>query len=418
MFVDIKIGIVTMMLVLIMSCIIIARCNAGGFDMSRAKNGMMYLYIVGLIFFLMEIFNSNHVQEAWNISITHYWLYPFLLSIIVPVAVRDRRGIEWLLFIWSFFILVASLKGYWQKNHGFNARELYFLYVLGGYRTHIIWSGIRYFSLFTDAANYGVHSAMAFTVLAISAFYVRPAWMKIWFVIVALGAIYGIGISGTRAAMAIPLAGLLTYAIVSKSWKALSIGVISAITIFSFFYFTNIGNSNQYIRKMRSAFRPHQDASYQVRVHNRQKMKVLMHEHPFGYGVGLSKGERFNPKELMPYPPDSWLVSVWVETGIVGLILYLAIHGVLFAWCAWILLFKIMSKRLRGLLAAWLCMCAGFFVSAYANDVMQYPNSIPVYTGFALCFAGPYIDKAMLKEEEEERLKEIKKKKESTSLWT
>lgn len=143
-----------------------------------------------------------------------------------------------------------------------------------------------------------------------------------------------------------------------------------------------------------------------------------MHEHPFGYGVGLSKGERFNPKELMPYPPDSWLVSVWVETGIVGLILYLAIHGVLFAWCAWILLFKIMSKRLRGLLAAWLCMCAGFFVSAYANDVMQYPNSIPVYTGFALCFAGPYIDKAMLKEEEEERLKEIKKKKESTSLWT
>lgn len=54
---------------------------------------------------------------------------------------------------------------------------------------------------------------------------------------------------------------------------------------------------------------------------------------PFGYGIGLSKGDRFYPKERMPYPPDSWLVSVWVETGIIGLVLYLAVHGVLFAWC-------------------------------------------------------------------------------------
>lgn len=68
------------------------------------------------------------------------------------------------------------------------------------------------------------------------------------------------------------------------------------IGVFSFFYFTNIGNGNQYIRKMRSAFRPTEDASYQVRVENRKKMKVLMDERPMGYGLGLSKGGRFNPK--------------------------------------------------------------------------------------------------------------------------
>lgn len=113
----------------------------------------------------------------------------------------------------------------------------------------------------------------------------------------------------------------------------------------------------------------------------------------------------------MPYPPDSWLVAVWVETGIVGLVLYLLIHGVLFAWCSWLLMFRIMNQRLRGLLAAWLCMNAGFFVAAYANDVMQYPNSIIVYTGFALCIAGPYIDPVMQKEDEElERERKEKKK--------
>jgi hypothetical protein len=128
-------------------------------------------------------------------------------------------------------------------------------------------------------------------------------------------------------------------------------------------------------------------------------MKELMRTRIIGYGIGLSKGERFSPRDIMPYPPDSWLVSVWVETGIIGLILYLSVHGVLFAWCSWLLLFKLRNKQLRGLLAAWLCMAAGFFLSAYVNDVMQYPNTIPVYTSFALCLAGPYIEENIRKEE-------------------
>ena len=247
---------------------------------------------------------------------------------------------------------------------------------------------------------------MGLTTFAISALFVRSKWMKIYFAFIAVAAAYSIGISGTRSAMAIPLAGLVMYALISKNIKNIILSIIVLGAVFCFFNFTNIGEGNQYIRKMRSAFHPTEDASYLLRVENRKRMKELMADRPFGYGVGLSKGARFEPKELMPYPPDSWLVSVWVETGIVGLVLYLAVHGALFACCAWILLFKIKSKRLRGLLAAWLCMNAGFFVAAYANDVMQYPNSIVVYTGFALCFAGLYIDKVMLEEERQKKEEE------------
>lgn len=418
MFTDVKTGAFTLMLVMGMTFVILARCSSQGFDMTRAKNGMMYIFAFLGIFYLLEIGNPNNVQEAWNIGVTHYWFYPLALSLLVPIAIRDRKGLEWLLFIWSVFILLAFMKGYWQKNHGFSDRDRYFLFVLGGYRTHIIWSGIRFFSFFSDAANYGVHSAMALTTFLISAFFTRRLWMKVYFILIALGAAYGLGISGTRAAMAVPLAGLLMYAVLSKSWKSITISFVAVVGIFCFFYFTNIGDSNQYIRKMRTAFRPTEDASYQVRVENRKKMKTLLADRPFGYGIGLAKGERFAPKELMPYPPDSWLVSVWVETGIVGLILYLAAHGVLFAWCSWIILFRIMNKRLRGLLAAWLCMNAGFFVAAYANDVMQYPNSIVVYTGFALCFAGPYIDKVMQQEDEEKKREKTNKQDKNSELWT
>ena len=254
------------------------------------------------------------------------------------MAVRNKRGIEWLLIIWSVFILLATLKGYLQKTYGFNARENYFLYLLGGARTHIIWSGIRYFSFFSDAANFGVHAAIAATTFGLSSFFVRNLWFKFYLVFVALCGLYCMGISGTRAAIVIPLIALLMFSILSKNWKAMVSSFIVVIGIFSFFYFTNIGSGNQYIFKMRSAFRPKKDASYVVRLENREKMKILMDERPFGYGIGLSKGERYNPKHLMPYPPDSWLVSVWIETGIVGLVLYIISHIILFAWCSWLLL--------------------------------------------------------------------------------
>ena len=210
------------------------------------------------------------------------------------------------------------------------------------------------------------------------------------------------GISGTRSAMSVLMGGMLMITIIAKNWKALLGGIFISISVFVFFYYTNIGSGNQYIHKMRSSFHPTEDASYLVRVENRQRMKELMARKPIGYGIGLSKAGNFESKEQMPYPPDSWLVAVWVETGIVGLILYLAIHGVLFAWCSWILMFKVRNKSLRGLIAAWICMDAGFFIAAYVNDVMQYPNQLTVYIGFALCFAAPHIDKRISEKKAEE----------------
>jgi hypothetical protein len=401
MFVSLKVGVMTMLITLMIVPFIMSRATASGFGTSRSDNIMVYLFGFMGLFYLFEVLNPNNVQAAWNIAIAHYWLYPFAMALVVPLAIRNVRGIEILLIIWSVFIIMATMKGYWQKSHGFNANERYFLYVLGGWRTHIIWSGIRYFSFFSDAANYGVHCALASSVLGISAIHIKKFSLKVLFTVAALCGIYSMAISGTRAAMGVPLAALAFYVVLSKNVKGIIGGAVFLLTLFCFFYFTNIGNGNQYVRKMRSAFRPDKDASYMVRVENRRHMKELMATHIIGYGVGLSKGERFSPRELMPYPPDSWLVSVWVETGIVGLILYLAIHGVLFAWCSWLLLFKIRDKQLRGLLIAWLCMAAGFFLATYVNDVMQYPNSIAVYTSLALCLAGPHIDKAIAKEKEE-----------------
>ena len=187
-----------------------------------------------------------------NINITPYALIPLICAFVVPVVIRTRKDIELLLLVWSVFVIIFTLKGYWQKNHGFSTKDLYFLHVLGGARTHIIWSGIRYFSCFSDAANYGVHSAMAAVTFSISAFFIDSKWKRIYFLFIALCGIYGMGISGTRSAMGVLMGGMLMITIIAKNWKALLGGIFISIGIFVFFYYTNIGSGNQYIHKMRS----------------------------------------------------------------------------------------------------------------------------------------------------------------------
>ena len=149
------------------------------------QNIMTYFFIVWLLFYILEILNPNNVMAAWNINLTPYALTPLICAFVVPIVIRTKKDIELLLIIWSIFVLIFTLKGYWQKNHGFSSKDLYFLHVVGGARTHIIWSGIRYFSCFSDAANYGVHAAMSTVTFAIASFFVDSRWKRIYFLFIA-----------------------------------------------------------------------------------------------------------------------------------------------------------------------------------------------------------------------------------------
>ena len=255
MLVNVKTGLFSMVLILLLTTVcLIQLSNGKSTEWKRGQNIMTWLFIVWLLYYIMEIMNPNCVLEAWNINITPYALIPLICAFVVPVVIRTRKDIELLLLVWSVFVIIFTLKGYWQKNHGFSTKDLYFLHVLGGARTHIIWSGIRYFSCFSDAANYGVHSAMAAVTFSISAFFVDSRWKRLYFLFIALCGIYGMGISGTRSAMGVLMGGMLMITIIAKNWKALLGGIFISIGIFVFFYYTNIGSGNQYIHKMRSSF--------------------------------------------------------------------------------------------------------------------------------------------------------------------
>mgnify|MGYP000113932173 CR=1 FL=1 len=60
----------------------------------------------------------------------------------------------------------------------------------GGATTHIIWSGIRYFSFFTDASNMGANMGAAIMFFGIASLYMRSALCKIYYSCIAILALY------------------------------------------------------------------------------------------------------------------------------------------------------------------------------------------------------------------------------------
>lgn len=351
---------------------------------------------IWMFYCLAEIYNPSGVLKAWILS-RNLAINGFVISIIVSLLFTKYKHLRILLAFFAIFTLIACIKTYMQKTMGFDWAETNWLNK-GSYKTHIILSGIRYFSIFSDASNMGSNMGCAATLFFISGCYIRNKFVKIFFWMISIAAAITMFLSGTRGAIIVPLAGLALFAIVSKNYKMLIGSGITLILIYIFFAFTTIGESNAHIRRMRTAFHPTEDASFNVRKENQKILAKHLKNKPFGEGLGLSGVENIEISDRLTtqVPNDSWYVKIWVETGIIGLLLYIAIHFAVVARASWILMFNVKNRELKGILAGFLCGIFGMFISSYGNPFWgQFPTSIIAYTGLTLALKGEYFDKEL-----------------------
>ena len=89
----------------------------------------------------------------------------------------------------------------------------------------------------------------------------------------ALAGFFGMLISGTRGAIAVPALGGIMLLILKKNLKVLILGAILGIGVYIFFAHTTIGQGNAEIRRMRTAFDPN-EPSLMVRLENQKKLKI------------------------------------------------------------------------------------------------------------------------------------------------
>ena len=259
-------------------------------EWKRASSGLTVVAAIWMAYCILELVNPESVSVAgWFSSVRSIAFYFFFIVVLTQLTMTEYKYLKYMLAVWSVLTLIAVGKACMQKFFGFNAAENYWLFVLGGRSTHIIHSGVRYFSFFSDAANFGGSMGLSMVVFSISALYYRNSWMKLYLLLVAAAACYGMLISGTRSALAVPFVGYSAFIMMSRNIKMIGAGVFLIIAAFIFLKFTTIGQGNSIIRRARSAFNTN-DPSFQVRLANQAKLRELMADKPFGAGLGHGGG--------------------------------------------------------------------------------------------------------------------------------
>ena len=382
----------------------------------KCANLMLYALVIWCIFCTLEVLNDTCGLginiAAWYTGarlLAFQLLYIFL---VFSIYISSPEILIKYLKLWAFLCLFSAIWTWKQQNIGLTDAESAFL---ASSPTHVIQNGtlIRYFSTFSDAAAYGCNaaaSAVAFLVFGITTKIKKEKWL---FIIIALFVIKSMFASGTRTAIFCLIGGFAVYIVLSKSFKI----AIPAIIIGGFFFFilafTNIGQGNQQIRRMRSSF-DKSDASTKVRDINQETMRKYMRDAPWGIGVGMMSNNvpANNKYNLMAsIPTDSEYVFIWLRTGRIGITVFIITMLIMLGGACYVVFFRLKSPSLIGIGGG---LCSAFVaiqLGGYANQVLfQFPNGLTFYGGLAIVYILPYLEPEWIKYEEKRLAKQEEKK--------
>lgn len=397
-----------------------------GSRFERLGNIYLFAWMIWCGFCTLEVLNDTcgiGIDVArWYPTARQIGYQVMYCFLVFTLYITNPKILNKYLLLWGGLALFAVFWVWKQKYLGLTGAET--AYIEGpGRGTHLIQNGtlIRYFSIYNDAANSGIgtaSTAVAFTIFGITS---KIKKYKYFFLATGLLSIWAIFPSGTRTAIACLMAGFMAYIFLSKSFK-IAIPVTIIFTIFVFILaFTNIGNGNQQIRRMRSAFSKN-DASANVRTINQQAMKKYMKEAP--WGIGLAVGYKNVPANnkytfMATVPPDSEYVFIWIHTGVIGITLFLILTALMLIGACWIVFFTLKSPSLRGIGAGMCCAFVSQQLGGYGNQVLfQFPNCLVIYGGLTIVYILPWIEKEWIEweskelaiQEEKKRLKLEKKR--------
>ena len=199
---------------------------------------------------------------------------------------------------------------------------------------------------------------------------------------------WGYALSGSRGPLFVIAAGGFLYLFLIGNFRILVVGALIGAILFGILKFTHIGDGNYQIHRMRTGLDPN-DASLQVRIENQKKLAVYLATRPLGGGIGSggSWGARFSPGSfLSEVALDSWYVKIWVETGIVGLILHL-VTLILVLIIACINVFRLRDPDIKQKMIALTCGYFGIVVASYGNQILgQMPTGTIIYFSMVYMF--------------------------------
>lgn len=365
------------------------------FPSYRLKNAMVLIALLWFIYNVFELLNPEAPTFiGWFYAVRGVALYMLMVVPLACILIDDEKKINIILKLWFGLSVLGVLWGIKQLFIGLDYGEMNWLAEPGNRTTHLLFGKLRVFSFYSDSGQFGAslgHASIVAFVLAIQ----RAGKARIILGILGIFFFYGLLISGTRGAMAVPVVGAVAFLLIRKNFKLLIIGLSFLAISYAGLKYTSIGSSMYEVQRMRTALDPN-NASFQVRIENQKKLIEYLKVHPFGGGVGSAGywGLRFNPDSFLAnLALDSWYVKIAAEQGIPGLILFIG-FVIFFLIRAFIRIVKMDESPLKEVLISLYAGVAGIAFASYGNQVWgQMPTGILIYLSMVIIwrFSDPKV---------------------------
>ncbi len=286
------------------------------------KSPISTLIIVWFLYLIFQAANpTTEARMAWVYTVRGF-AGVTLTYFIFTYYIRTVDFLRIIFKVWMMLSVFAAIYALKQEYIGFFQFEqdelndplvAQLLFING------VW---RKFSIFSDpvAFAYNMVISSIFCICMLRA----PISRKAKFVYGAIAAlcITTMLYSGTRGAFVLIPAAMVLYVVMHINKKTL---IFASVGAFLFLALINMPTSNVTLYRFQSAFKPSDDASFNVRKKNQKMIQPYIQTHPLGGGLGATGvwGVRFAPHSfLAQFPPDSGYVRVAVELGSIGILIF------------------------------------------------------------------------------------------------
>lgn len=368
-------------------------------NQKRAENWNVFkgpittMILVWVGYNIFEIINpAAESRQAWMYTVRTVAVVMFMYFIFI-YYIDSKKLVRNIVKMWIGFACFAAAYAFKQEHIGFFAFEETYLHSDPGIELLLFINGVwRKFSIFSDpvAFAYNMVSGSLLCIGLISGpISVRKKVILSAMVVFMITAML---YSGTRGAYVLIPASMLLLTLL-KFNKALLAGVAVGAVIF--FVIINIPTSNLTLYRFQSAFKPSDDASFNLRKMNQKKIQPYILSHPIGGGLGSTGewGKRFAPNSyLANFPPDSGYVRVAVELGWVGLLLFCTLMYTILK-TGINNYYRIKDPELRSYCLAAVLIIFALNIGNYPQEALvQYPSNVYFYLVVALITISMRLD--------------------------
>lgn len=353
-------------------------------DWRMLRNPVSIIIIIWVTYNIAQVANpSAESRLAWLYTIRPIALTTFMYFVFM-YNIDSVKFIKLIIYLWLLLGVAAAIYAFKQEYIGFTNFEKESLSDPLTAQLFFIDGHWRKFSFFSDPVAFAynmVIDIMLCLALMWGPTSVRQKILLSFLIILFLSAML---FSGTRGAYVLIPSGLALFFVMTFTKKLIPFAVIALMILI---VAIKIPSGNPTLVRFQSAFKPSNDASFNVRQENQRRVKPYILKHPLGGGLGATGawGVRFAPYSfLASFPPDSGYMRVAAEIGWIGLILFCVMMFIILR--AGILNFyRIKDPELKCYCLAMVLMVFVLNIGNYPQEALaQYPTNIYIYIIIAI----------------------------------